>query len=134
MLKQTALIFAALGLCYLAGVLTAGLIFTLAVLFGAFPRFIRPRWYEIVAGALLCNIAAMLSGDKMLVFWLLLLTAAIALSLAAPWKTALIVGAAWVMLRLNVGGEIYIPLFAGAAWSSILLFTYEKKCDTIEVS
>ncbi|MGN1097767.1 MAG: hypothetical protein ACI4SS_02600 [Clostridia bacterium] len=134
MFKQIILTAAALGLCYLAGVPIAGLCFAAAAFFVSFPRLAKCQWYEIVIGALLCNIAAMLAGDNTFVFWGLLLTAALAVSLCSLWKTFLLCAAAWVMLSMDTSPEIYISLFAGIAWNAILVFTYEKICGKIESS
>ena len=134
MLKKWILLTIALLLCLVTGVGVYGLVFAAAAFFVSFPRFAPCRWFGIVMGALISSIAVLLAGDSSVLFWGLLSVAAISLSIISLWKTVLLGTAAFFLLRFDIEAVIYVPLFIGVIWNAILVFTYGKIYDTIEVT
>ncbi len=134
MIKRIFLYAFALAVCFFAGAGAAGLAFAAACVFVSLPKKPLCPWYTVVLGALAADIAAMLVGDGGLMFWGLLLTAAVALALVSLPRAAVLVSAAWLLLELEAPPGIYVPAFAGIIYTSILLFTSEKNCAIIKNS
>ncbi len=133
MTKRTLLFCAAGLLCLVTGVPVAGAAFAAAAAFVSLPKLPPCGWYVVVLGALAADICAMLTGESPAVFWTLLLTAGVALSLVSLPRCVILFAAAWLMLRLNVAPEIYAAAFISVILNSILRFTYQKSCDIISI-
>lgn len=128
------LVILLLGLlaCIAAGVGKEGLIFLAAAFFVSFPKFAVCRWYEPILGALASGVISLLAGGGNILFWGLLIVAAMSLSLTSIWKTILFTAMSGFMLWADVETNIYVAAFIGIIWNAILGFTYEKFYGKIE--
>ncbi|MCH5188112.1 MAG: hypothetical protein J1F63_06885 [Oscillospiraceae bacterium] len=86
------------------------------------------KWSVVLLGALVADIAAMIVGGSTVVFWGLLMAAAVILSLRSLPRAAVLAAAAFLVLRLDIEPAVYVSLFLGVIWSGILLFTSETNC------
>ena len=128
MTKQLFPTIAVLAIFFFIGVLPAGAAFMLGCLLIS-ARTVQ--WSGVLLGALVADITAMVVGESTVVFWGLMIAAAVILSLRSLPRAALIVAAAFLVLRLNVEPAVYISLFLGVIWSGILLFTSDKNYGII---
>ena len=126
------LLFCALGLliCILLGALPSGLGFLFAALL-FLGRGPLPGCAELVIGALSGDLMAIVFGDAMPVFWILLATAATLVSFTSLPRAAALVAAGGLFMKAQPA--FYIPFFIGAIRYGILLFTSEKKYGKISV-
>lgn len=131
MTKQILFFITAVLICILIDLPASGLAFAIACIFVSLPKPPLCKWYSLIFGALLADIAAMLVGESPAVFWGLLLIAAALTALNSLPKAAVLFAAAWIMLKFETPADIYIGAFSGIIWNKILLFTYRKNCAII---
>ncbi len=126
------MLFCALGIlvCILLGVLPAGLGFFAASLLGLGRRPL-PSCIALVLGAFFGDLMAIVFGEAMPVFWILLITAAVLLSFTSFTRAAVLTASGWLLMKTEPA--FYISFLIGAVWMGILLFTNEKKYGKIAV-
>ncbi len=125
MKKYFAVLFG-LGICALLGVWREGLMFFCAALFVSLPRPPVCRWYGVVLGGLLAAVGTLAAGDSVPMFWALTAAALTALSLRSLPRTVILAGLSWLMLRNDVGPEIYVPFFVGVIYNAAVEFALNE--------